>query len=139
MKKILVIVTLFIFTNLIFAPITPVNAQLNLINDDKTTDMKQAAKVVAESGGDGYDTTVTFSDILGTIVRIVLSILGTIFIVLIFVAGNDWMQAAGNEEKVKKSKAIIRNLLIGLCVILVAYALTIGMGGGVLSSILLTK
>jgi len=135
MKKIIVFIALFIFANLLISPVSA----LNLINDTKkadiTGDSSTAAKLAGPSGA-GYNTAVTLPDVIATIIRMVLAVLGTIFIVLMFVAGNDWMQAAGNDEKVKKSKDTIVNLLIGLCIVLVAYALTYGMGG-LLSGMLL--
>lgn len=62
-------------------------------------------------------TGASLEDIIGTIVRIALSVLGAIFITLMFVAGNDWMQAAGNEEKIKKARARIQSLIIGLVIV----------------------
>lgn len=137
MKKIIVFITLFIFANLLISPVSA----LNLINDAKKADIIGASSTTANLAGPngaGYNTNLELSDIIATIIRIVLSILGTIFLILIFVAGNEWMQAGGNEEKVKKSKDTIMNLLIGLCVVLVAFALTYGMGG-LLSGMLLNK
>lgn len=137
MKKIFVFISLFIFANLIISPVSA----LNLINQDKINDTVGASGVTANlagGNGAGYDTNVGLTDIIANIIRMVLVVLGIIFIVLIFVAGNDWMQAAGNEEKVKKSKSTIINLIIGLCIILIAYALTAGLGG-LVSNMLLTK
>lgn len=137
MKKIFVFISLFIFANLIISPVSA----LNLINKDKINDTvgpSGTMTTLAGGNGAGYDTNVGLSDIIANIVKMVLAVLGTIFIVLIFVAGNDWMQAAGNEEKVKKSKSTITNLIIGLCVILIAYTITAYLGG-LISNMLLTK
>lgn len=137
MKKIFVFISLFIFANLIISPVSA----LNLINQNKINDTvgpSGTMSTLAGGNGAGYDTNVGLSDIIANIIRMVLAVLGTIFIVLIFVAGNDWMQAAGNEEKVKKSKSTITNLIIGLCVILIAYTITAYLGG-LISNMLLTK
>lgn len=133
MKKITAFIALFIFANLLISPASA----LNLINETKKAEIIGASGTAQSlAGGAGYDTNLGLTDVIATIIRIVLAVLGTIFVVLIFVAGNDWMQAGGNEEKVKKSKDTILNLFIGLCIILVAYALTYGMGG-ILSGMLL--
>ena len=61
---------------------------------------------------------------VGLIIKAVLSVVGTIFLVLTIYAGVLWMTAAGEEEKVTKSKSIIKASIIGLIVIMSAYAIT---------------
>ncbi len=58
------------------------------------------------------------------IIRIALGILGTIFLVLTLYAGFLWMTAGGEEEKTSKAKKLISNGVIGLVIILTAYAIT---------------
>ena len=65
----------------------------------------------------------TFSYILGTVVSAFLGLLGVIFMVLIIYAGYNWMTAEGEEEKVKKAKDTIRQSIIGLVLIVAAYAI----------------
>jgi len=108
-----------------------------IITPDKFSEMNKNLGATASST-QNYDTTTSFEDILSVVIRIILSVLGVIFVTLAFLAGNDWVQAAGNEEKVKKSKDTLRNLLIGLALILIAYALSAGFGG-IVASLLLTK
>jgi cytochrome bd-type quinol oxidase subunit 2 len=62
----------------------------------------------------------TSSKVLG----IVLSLLGLIFIGLMIYGGLTWMLAEGNEQKAEKAKQIILASIIGLIVVLAAYALT---------------
>jgi len=104
---------------------TIVNAQL--VNSQKGTEIKQNANDLASSTG--YSTTNTLEDLIATIIRILTGILGTIFLALTFVAGNNWMQAGGNEEKAKKALETIRDLIIGLALCLIIYALASGLGG----------
>ncbi len=61
---------------------------------------------------------------VGTIVQAVLSLLGTIFFILTIYAGVLWMTAQGKDEQVKKAKDIIQAAIIGLAVVLAAYAIT---------------
>jgi len=100
-------------------------AQAAILSGDATTNLNN--NLNNSSSALGYNTMVTFEQTVSTIIQLVLGVIGTIFLVLMFVAGNNWMQAAGNEEKVKKSKETIRDLLIGLCLILVAYAFSSGL------------
>lgn len=73
--------------------------------------------------------TVGFSDasvggIIATIIRAVLGLLAAIFMVLMITAGFKWMTAAGNESQVEKAQETIKAALIGLVVVLAAYAIT---------------
>ncbi len=65
----------------------------------------------------------SLAEILGTVVSAFLGLLGVIFIVLIIYAGYNWMTAEGEEEKVKKAKDTIRQAIIGLVLIIAAYAI----------------
>ncbi|MFP4514921.1 MAG: pilin [Parcubacteria group bacterium] len=65
----------------------------------------------------------TLSMIIGQAVNVLLSFLGVIFIILIILAGYNWMTAGGNQEKVSKAKDSIKSSLIGLLVVVGAYAI----------------
>ena len=74
---------------------------------------------------------------IATIIKAGLGLLGIIFIVLLVLAGFNWMTAAGDEEKVTKAKNTITRAVIGLIIIIAAYAITVfvfknlpGGGGG---------
>ncbi|MFP4514920.1 MAG: pilin [Parcubacteria group bacterium] len=67
---------------------------------------------------------VGVSDIVARVIFIALSLLAVIFIVLIIIAGYQWMTAGGNEEQITKAKKNISNAIIGLVIILSAYAVT---------------
>lgn len=60
----------------------------------------------------------------GNIIKVVLSLIGTIFLVLTVYAGVLWMTAAGNSEQVTKAQSIVVTAIIGLFVVLSAYAIT---------------
>lgn len=61
----------------------------------------------------------------GAIVMMVLSLLGVIFMVLIIFGGILWMTAGGNEQRVDKAKTTITRAIIGLAVVLLAYAISV--------------
>jgi len=115
-----------------FVILSPASA--SLLNTTKVTELNNNINTVASSSE--YDTSKSLEDMISIIVRIILSALGTIFVLLAFLAGNDWVQAAGNEEKVRKSKDTIRHLAIGLALVLIAYALSAGFGKIVSSALL---
>lgn len=73
----------------------------------------------------GYDTaTPNIATTVGQIIKGLLAILGVIFMAYIIYAGYLWMMARGNEESVTKAKAIIRGSIIGIIIVLSAYAIT---------------
>ncbi len=59
------------------------------------------------------------------IIKIVLGVLGIIVTLIIIYAGYVWMTAAGNEQRVSMAKKILINGVIGLLIIILAYALTV--------------
>ena len=66
----------------------------------------------------------TLLDNASSIIKTVLSLLGFIFVVLIIYAGILWMTAGGKEEQVKKAGNIITRAVIGLVIVVLAYAIT---------------
>ena len=65
----------------------------------------------------------TVSVIIGTAVSAFLALLGVIFMVLMLYAGYHWMTARGEEEKVEKAKDTITRAIIGLIIVVGAYAI----------------
>jgi len=62
--------------------------------------------------------------LIGRIIRTLLGLLGIIFVVLMVYAGFLWMTARGESDQVDKAKDIIRQAIIGLIIIMLAYAIT---------------
>ena len=62
--------------------------------------------------------------IVGNVIGIVLSFLGIIFLAYMVWAGYNWMTAGGSTEKVKEAQGTIQRAIIGLIVVLSAYALS---------------
>jgi len=86
------------------------------------TDPGSPLDAVAVKGG-GFNTNVTFEIIVSTVLTMVLGLMGAIFLVLAIYAGYNWMMARGNEEMVEKSKKTLANAIIGIIVVLAAYAM----------------
>ena len=61
--------------------------------------------------------------IIGTVINVILGLLGVIFLLLTIYAGFLWMTAAGNEETVAKAKNILKTTIIGLIIVLAAYSI----------------
>lgn len=62
--------------------------------------------------------------IIGKVVGAILAFVGVVFFCLILWAGFGWMLAKGNEEEIKTAKETIFGAVLGLIVILGAYAIT---------------
>lgn len=61
---------------------------------------------------------------IAKIINIVLGFLGVIFIGLLLFAGFKYMTAGGNEESTKAALSLIKNAVIGLVIILMAWGIT---------------
>jgi len=77
-----------------------------------------------ESGFDAGPSENRLGSIVASVINGFLALLGIIFIILMLYGGYLWMTAGGNEDKVTTAKNIIKNAIIGLIVILAAYAIT---------------
>lgn len=84
-------------------------------------------------GQDKLDQTLTKSKItmnkdlptsIGNIIKAVLTLAGTIFLVLTVYGGISWMIASGNSEKIEKAKNILIAAVIGGAITASAYAIT---------------
>ncbi len=62
-------------------------------------------------------------DTVARIIRVAMGLLGIVAVVIILVGGFKWMTAGGNEEQVGEAKKWIFSGVIGLAIILSAYAL----------------
>lgn len=63
-------------------------------------------------------------EIVARIINALLGLLGTIFLVYIIYAGYLWMTAGGEEQKIQEAQKHLKNAVIGLVIILCAYAIT---------------
>ncbi len=62
-------------------------------------------------------------DIVKNIITVILGFLGLVSVVIILIGGFMWMTAGGNEERVTKGRKWIINGVVGLIIILAAYAI----------------
>jgi len=105
----------------------------SIFKQDQQDKIKSRTKLSAS----GYDQNRDLEDVIANIIRIILGVLGVIFVVLMFLTGNDWLQAAGNEEKIKTAKKRIQTLLVGLIFILIAYAVSSGFSGALVKVLII--
>ena len=64
----------------------------------------------------------------GRMIGAILTWTGVLFLVLIFTGGIIWMTAGGNEQQVAKAKNLILAAILGLVIVMSAYAITAYIG-----------
>lgn len=73
----------------------------------------------------GYTTTnPSVNSYIAQIITVILSLVGVVFLGFAIYAGIVWMTAQGNEEKVSKAKEILTESIIGIIIVLAAYAIS---------------
>lgn len=134
------IFALLLATPLLFGSVNMANAQA-LTGDQLFGGAGATGADFASDAGLGDANLV---DAIASIIRVAMGFLGIIAVIIILLGGFKWMTAAGNDEKVKEAKKLIVSGIIGLVIILSAYAiasfvitqitgeLTGGEGGGAL-------
>ncbi len=126
--KILFFVILF---NLIFIFVGLIKFTSEVVAYDFKND--SGLNATAQNSGHLNDNQPIISDdlqtvVVGKIIQTFLSFLGVIFFGLMLYGGYCWMLARGNEQDVEKAKNIITNAIIGLVIVLAAYAITAFVG-----------
>ena len=87
------------------------------------------ANLSKTAGAAGVTGDSNLEEIIGTGIGAALTLVGLIFLILMVYAGYLWMTAKGEEEQVKKSQKIIIAAVIGLVIVLSAYAITVFVTG----------
>ncbi len=75
-------------------------------------------------GASGVQGSSDLPTIIGGIINVVLGFLGIILLAYILFAGFLWMTAGGDKEKVTKAKEMIKNAIIGLIIVIAAFAIS---------------
>lgn len=111
-----------IFRKIIFS-LTFLSALVPTVAIAETKDfgLGEAAPPALKSGIAGK---TDVASAVGAIISAVLGMVGILFFLIIVYAGFTWMIARGNTEKVDKSKDMIEGAVIGLIIVMAAYAIT---------------
>jgi len=72
----------------------------------------------------GYTLTVPQPElIVGRVIQFILGLLGIAFLGFMIYAGITWMTAQGNDTKVQRAKDMITEAIVGLIIVVAAYAI----------------
>lgn len=85
------------------------------------TDATEALVATGTTAGFGSGDLLS---IIGTIIKVFLGLLGIIFLIIMLYAGFLWMTAGGDGKQVERAKKLLINAVIGLVIILSAFAIT---------------
>lgn len=114
MKSILKIFLATILLGLILTPAVSLAA-----DDYGLTEAATKGGVPTQIGGAG-----NLSGAIGAVVSTGLALLGVLFFLLILYGGLIWMTALGDAAKVDKAKMILEAAIVGLVIVVSAYAIS---------------
>ena len=100
----------------LMAPLQVLAANPFETSKNMVANVGNAAGIQTTNGG--------LTDIIGKLINIFLGFLGVIFLVLMLYAGFLWMTAQGEETKVKRAKDMITQAIIGLIIVVAAFAIS---------------
>lgn len=92
-------------------------------SEDISTGNKALDKLTDLGSKSGYATDTSLPKAAGLIVRGALSLLGIVFVVLIIIGGYKWLTAGGDEKDVTTALSYIKRAVIGLIIIISAWAI----------------
>ncbi len=73
----------------------------------------------------GVKDNADISVLIGSVISTALTLVGLIFLILMVYAGYLWMTARGEEDQIDKARKIIIAAVIGLVIVVSAYAITV--------------
>lgn len=123
-KKLLSILILSVFCFSLGMAVAVNSADAQIGNILNSNEMKEIKKNVFEEPETGAPTKRSVQGIISLVINTFLSLLGVIFLVIIIYAGFLWMTAGGNDEQVGKAKKWLTNSIIGVAIIIAAYAIS---------------
>lgn len=76
------------------------------------------------AAGDTIPKTTDIAALIGKILQTLLSLVGTLFLLLMLYAGFTYMTARGDAKKIEEAKKMITGAILGIVIIASAYAIT---------------
>ncbi|MFA5109286.1 MAG: pilin [Patescibacteria group bacterium] len=116
-KQIFSVIFLSIFSLIAVVSTLPAQADQSLLDS-------QAGLNVIGKKAYGNATPADVRTTAGKVINVILGFLGVIFLGLTVFAGFKYMTSAGNEEKAKEAISLLRNAIIGLVIVLMAWGIT---------------
>lgn len=100
------------------------NSAILLANDSAVMEIqdpfKEATDIAYGSSSEPLDVRI----MVVRIINVFLTLLATIFFVLIVIAGFQWLTAGGSPEKTKAAMGRIKNAIIGLIIVTISWSIS---------------
>jgi len=109
-KKLLSFFSLFLLFSLVIAPA----ALAQDLGEGLLDDFQDEAGI-----GDK-----TIAEVTGSVVKSILSVLGLVALIIFIIAGFQWMTSGGNKEKIQGAQKLMGAAVVGLVIIIIAWAAT---------------
>jgi hypothetical protein len=109
-------IIIYMFVGLVFGTIPWAVSAASL--KDATDKLGVVTKAAGTTEG-------SLENVVGDIISTALTLVGLIFLILMVYAGYLWMTARGAEDQIEKSKSIISAAVIGLVLVMSAYAISV--------------
>lgn len=74
-------------------------------------------------GSTGLNSSQSLSDLIVNVIRIMLLFAGAVAVFFVIVGGYQYIASGGNEETAEKGKKTLINAIIGIIVVVLAYAI----------------
>ncbi len=116
-KNLIILVVLILFLVIPYFVFAKDNGQA------KKAAIDRLSEVSGQTYGDQMEESAV-GEIVANFINGFLALIGVIFLCFMIYGGYLWLTAGGNEDNVKKAKAIIKNSIIGIIIIVAAYAVT---------------
>jgi len=86
---------------------------------------KVGSQAVQAGTDGGYETSGNLLSLIQIVINAFLSVIGVLLLTYMLYAGYNWMTAQGEEEKVTKAKDTIKRAIVGVIIIVAAYAISV--------------
>ncbi|MCX6796067.1 MAG: hypothetical protein NTW06_01055 [Candidatus Falkowbacteria bacterium] len=93
--------------------------------------LQNAVTGLNKAANTGYGGPAPITDVpiaIGKVIGVALSFIGVLFLLLMIYGGFTWMLARGNPQDVTKAKDLFEAAIIGLIIVMAAYAITAYIG-----------
>jgi hypothetical protein len=120
-KNIMALAMMFLTMNLVFSFAAPALGASDV--NDLWGGQGQKQYVQDNSGLPSGENANDPRKVAAQVIKIILGFLGILAVIIVLYAGFKWMTAGGNEEAVGEAKKMLTAGLIGLVIILSAYAI----------------
>lgn len=106
-----------------FIPAALLALPLLAFADGSVTNGLQNSGLLSIFGTGGLNSSQSLSDLIVRVIDLLLTFAGVVAIVFVVIGGYQYIASGGNEEAAEKGKKTLINAIIGIVVVVLAYAI----------------